>query len=173
MANAKAYDSYEDVGMAFSDDDCAAYDPEVWATERVTYLREGELLLRRRTELDLSNPKWWQAQHVRLKNLIRWYCVALVLPLEEDEDLPAPTSAAGKRITAKAVSLEEAGFVGEWQANAEAALRYVVTIGRRSSKDWPKSMRSQSNKLANCVVREVNICQLAESELDARGVSSE
>lgn len=164
MATAKAYDEYEDAGMAFDSGELEDWDLKAWAEHRV-----GVLAARRMTFLsaaDIRNgakPWFMQRASKNLLDLCSWYCRAmgLVGPSREDLDtLPPSSSAAGKAIRKQALNLSPDEFVGEWEGEVLEELCHVVTIGRRcstaSAVGWKKHERSLSNKAANCLVRELN-----------------
>lgn len=171
MATAKAYDPYEDAGLAFSDTDVAEYSPKAWADERVGELMERHALMQRRYDIPrLESPEWWAQGAALLRSKIGWYCIRmeLVAPAEEDWELPSPMSKAGKALTVAAQSVTPEDFLGSWRAEVESALRYVVTIGRRASGRWDKAMKKKSNQLANCVHTEILACDKLEVALQSR-----
>lgn len=177
MARAAAYDQYEDPGMAFSSQELADYLPGSWAEERVYKLLEIVSLAKRRSEIPGTNPEWWKEVAKSIPPLMRWYCIAIEIDslAAAEYELPDPRSKAGKVLTHTAQSLTERGFLANWQTDAEASMRYVVTIGRRAqgaSKAWGKSEGRLSNKLANCVQRELSLCAKLEQGLDSRSVET-
>lgn len=163
MAKASVYDTYEDVGMAFTDQEVAEWSPKAWAEDRVLFLiQQARILHRRSTIPQISKPAWSEASAKRLLDVAAWYCRAMELEgisREEMLDLPEPRSAEGRKLTTMAQECEPEDWVGSMAAEAEAAMRKVVTMGRRASsrKDWKKADGKASNRLANCVMKEINL----------------
>lgn len=177
MARAKAYDEYEDAGLAFSVEELALYRPQKWAEQRVLELREMILVLKRRELLpEMPKPEWWKGVRKRCEQLASWYCVALEVPAlaEDDVALPPPTSHAGKRLAKSAAGVVDGQvWLDEARVSSEASLKYVVTLGRRcqgnpSTSGWKLAEGKQSNKLANCIVKELYALDRLQSQLDAR-----
>ena len=108
-----------------------------------------------------------------LRDRIMWYCKAMYLdgPTEQElgDVLPKPQSAAGKALALAAVGLTAEKWVGQWGADAEAEMRYVVTIGRRASASckWDRLTDKASNRLANCVNGELHAVQLLDQKIQA------
>lgn len=169
VATANAYDEWNDVGMAFSNTTVAEYNPQAWALERVKEVQEKVMIVRRRTELDLPRPVWWKDAHRRLSYVFTWYPRAMEFPREELPELPDRKTREGKHYTALATALTEEDWLAEWTVDAEDALRYVVTIGRRciGRSGWTKKDSKASNKLANCVKNEVDACVWLDKRLSA------
>lgn len=173
MAKARLYDDREDAGLTFSTDELEAHTPEQWAQERVAKLCAMRQVVMRRIELpDVPKPLWWKEVAKNLRDKIGWYCKAIPLvactPQElGDEGLPGRNSNAGKELSKAASFLDEEAFLGQWAVEADDALRYVVTIGRRASAHckWSSAMQKQSNRLANCVRQELFVIEKLEKTL--------
>lgn len=173
MARARAYDEWEDAGLTFSTDELEAWDPAQWASDRVAKLCSMRQVAMRRTELpDIPKPLWWKEATKNLRDKITWYCkaVPLVAVTEEelgDENLPSRNSVRGKALSKAASLLDEDAFVGQWAVDAEDALRYVVTIGRRAGAHckWTTAQHKQSNRLANCIRQELFVTDKLEKSL--------
>jgi hypothetical protein len=175
MASAKAYDEWEDAGMAFSTDELEDHSPTVWASERVAKLCVMRQVVMRHIELpDIAKPHWWHGAGKNLRDVIMWYCKALQLegPTAKelgDEGLPSRNSAAGKELSRVASLLDISEWLSAWAADAEASKRYVVTIGRRASASckWDKATMKASNRLANSVDKEIRATEHLDKELSA------
>lgn len=178
MATARAYDAYQDTGLAFSEDEIREYDSQVWAQERVERLGKIQLVLMRKAELTDSKPKWWDGFAKRVAQIVGWYCVAMEVPKPPTPTLPDPHSAEGKRLTIQAQELDEDDALGKWRSSADKSLRFVVTIGRacggnRPVSGWKKKEVRLSNRLANCVMREVQLADKMEEELASKGMKND
>lgn len=179
MATSGRYDDYEDPGMAFTEGELKAYDMQALAQERVDKLVSGVLRpAQRRMDLNLQYPAFCGILVRETKSIVTWYGVALELPmvrstiddLLERED---PMSAEGKRITKAAQQMDFDVLLNQWEQNALGVMRRAVTIGRRCSSatkvsGWTKADKSRSNKLANCLDREVNSVEKMIVKLEAR-----
>lgn len=173
MASAAAYDSWDDPGLAFSEDEVAGWDMQKWAEERIALLHVHFLTALRKSELPgVEKPDWWRKAADKVLDLMTWYCVALEIPgfdREAIRKLPDPSSSAGKELTKKALDCDPKDWLGMWADGAESAMRYVVTIGRRKAgKGCTKVEKKRSNKLANCVFKEINGNQRLETMLESR-----
>lgn len=162
--------------MAFSEEEVAAWDPQVWATERVDALCEQYRLAVRRSELpDMPKPTWWKEVADRLYRVATWYCVRLEIPgvdLEGLKTLPAPSSAEGKRLTAQALTLDEEGFASDWLNVADVCMGHVVTrsrraVGRAKGAD-KKRINKAGNRLANAINNERGNAEKALAALASR-----
>jgi hypothetical protein len=170
MAKAALYDQYEDVGMAFSDEEVAGWDPVAWGEGRVTYLLQQSRVLLRRSELNLGKDEWWILAAKTVYETATWYCYALELPgLDKEiaQALPSANSKDGKALTGMALDLDPDVWVTTFTAGAEAALGFTVTIGRRalSREGWTKKQTRMGNKLANCIMKEVSGGRRLEAKL--------
>lgn len=173
MATATAYDSWDDPGLAFSEDDVAQWDMQAWAEERVARLCAHFHVALRRSELPgIEKPVWWRKAADKVLDLMTWYCVSMEvsgLDREAARVLPDPSSVAGKALTKQALELTPEDWLGVWASGAEGAMRHVVTIGRRKGgKGCTKLEKKRSNKLANCVFKEISQCQRLETMLESR-----
>lgn len=171
MATATSYDEWEDVGLAFTAEEVASYDPQKWAEDRVTYLVEKARVIQRRSTIPgLGKQVWCEEAAKRLLDVAAWYCRALEIPgivREEALDLPSAKTADGRKLTSLAQAAEPENWLGALAAEGEVAMRYVVTVGRRASSrpDWKRAQGKQSNKLANCVMKEINVAAHLEAQL--------
>jgi len=175
MAKAKGYDDWEDAGMAFSSDELDAYQPVEWAQQRVARLCAMRQVVMRHLELpDIAKPLWWRDAAKWLRDKIGWYCTAMHLtpPTEEElgNVLPDRKTAAGKALSKEASLLDARDWLGAWAAETEAAMRYVVTIGRRASASckWDAFTNKASNRLANCVNGELQLQRKLDETLVSR-----
>lgn len=161
MARAAMYDQFEDVGMAFTEEELKAFKPEEVAEERCRVLVGHARAALRRSEIpDMPKPKWLEEVASRLIDSVTWTLKAMTLEgIDRDKvlSLPAAGSKEGKALTVEAQrwSVEELEGL---RSEGEALLRWCVTIGRRceSMGSWRKADRSRSNKLANCLVQDLN-----------------
>lgn len=173
VARAKVYDDREDAGLSFSVDELEAYDPEQWAQERVAKLCAMRQVVMRRIELpDVPKLLWHKEMAKNLRDKIGWYCKAVPLVAATPEELgdvglPGRNTVRGKELSKAAAFLEEEVFLGQWATEAEDALRYVVTIGRRAGAHckWSSAKHKQSNRLANCVRQELFVIEKLERSL--------
>lgn len=175
MAKAKGYDDWEDAGKAFSTDELDEYLPTEWAQERVAKLCMTRQIVMRHLELpDIAKPLWWRKVSNVMRDRIMWYCKALHLegPTPQElgnEGLPGRNTAAGKELSRIASLLDVKEWLSEWGTDAEASMRYVVTIGRRAgvSCKWDAFTNKANNRLANCVMMEIQAVQYLDRELSA------
>lgn len=173
MATATAYDQWEDAGMAFSDEELAAWSTEEWVTQHVEELVDLCRLLKRRQELPgFPKPAWVGKAFQTMRNVATWYCVAAgVAAIDEEEawTLPSPQSKEGKALTKLALDLDVAAWIGLRREVVEADLRRLVTIGRRcaGSGRWNKAQKKQSNKVVNALVREAHAVDTLEKLYDS------
>jgi hypothetical protein len=163
MATAKAYYEWEDVGLAFSDNELASYDPFWFAQKRVDAMAEHLLIVERKLTLAIPMSIWVQAK-VFLVQDINWITTPTValgtespLPLK----LPDPKSKEGKALMVRCNELEPKDWVGLWYKDARNAMRHLVTIGRRcntqrSVSGWKQEDKKASNRLANSVMKEIH-----------------
>jgi len=171
MATASSYDEWEDVGMAFSEETVAEWSPKEWAEGRVTYLvQQARIMQRRSTIQGLGKQVWCEDAAKRLLDVAAWYCRAMEIPginREEALELPSPKTADGRKLTSAAQAAEPENWLGALAAGGEAAMGFVVTLGRRASSrpDWKRADGKLSNKLANCVMKEINVAAHLESQL--------
>lgn len=179
MAQSSRYDEFEDVGMAFTDEEIAAYDMQAVALERVGVLTE--LVLRpakRKLQLKPQYPTFVGQMIKITTGVVTWYGTALELPRTR-EDLEAafarmdPETDEGKAITIQAQQMNYEDLLLSWEAQVIGVMRKHVTIGRRCStatkvSGWKKADKSMSNKLANCIVREMDAVEKLTKSLEAR-----
>lgn len=132
------------------------------------------VLKRREGIPDMTKPEWWKQVQAGVERVISWYCVAMQLPHPEELlALPPLSSQDYKELTKEAQLIPEQDWLKGYQAQVEANMRHVVTLGRRcigNSKvsGWKKEDGSYSNKLANCLMKEVTLGQRLEESLMAR-----
>jgi hypothetical protein len=181
MATAIIYDGYEDVGMAFTDADLDAYDPALVAAQAAQRLLGVVPVVARLRQLGAPKPMVWVKVQAKIVDCATWHCLVGELPgidRAHVADLPSPSSAAGKALTVHAHQVISSGcgvFLAEWRVAVCGELGWMVTIGRRkcSSRRSPKSERSKMNKVANALVRELNIIEkLQVLESSTSGSSS-
>lgn len=174
MATALVYDAYEDVGLAFSEEEVEAYSPQALAEARRDHLLDQWAVTFKRSQLaGVEKPVWWKDAAKKTLDCAGWICVAVEVPaFDRDslvEGLPAPETADGKKLARRALDLTPEDWLGAWEANAEACMRYTVTLGRRSvTKHKNKNTKRLSNKLANAIMREIQAVQRLESLLISR-----
>ena len=178
MARSAVYDEWEDVGLAFSAQEVAEYDPKALGEKRIAHLLESALVLERLSTIPKAEkPKWCHDAARDLLTRATWICKALTLPGIDKAaalELPPASSAEGKAITAAAQRLDLDTWLEEEISKAEACLRYAVSIGRRaeSRPDWRKQDRSLSNKLANALVNDHKRLQFLQEQFYALPVKA-
>ena len=177
MATAAVYDEWDDPGLAFSEEQVAAYTPQVVAAVRVNWLLENAPLALRRSQLG-EKSEWWRKVADKMVDLITWYCVVAELPGVDREaiyELPD-----GKALTALTVEARRIGdpenFLAEWRSEVRSEMIQHVTLGRRCSgsrtiSGWGKRHRSISNRVANSLYREATTCSHLEGMLMSRTTS--
>ena len=174
MATAVAYDAWEDPGLAFSEEEVAAFNPqELGAARRDHLLSLWAVAVRRADLVGAEKPQWWKDAAKKLLDTASWYCVAMEVPAFDREllkdELPAPSTAEGKRLAKQALDASPDDFLGAWLDNAEACMRHAVTLGRRhAGKHKNKNSKRLANKLANCLTREMAANTRLRTLLDSR-----
>lgn len=177
MATAEAYDQYDDPGMAFTDEQCAAYDPKAVAAVRVNALQNYAPLALRRSQLG-EKAKWWEKVHAKILDVMSWYCVVAEIPGIDRElmhKLPTDDKELRKlTVDARNLGTEEE-FVVRWHGEAVAEMMQHVTLGRRCSlskkmSGWGKKERSLSNRVANAITKEISTIERLTEMLASRTV---
>lgn len=167
MGRASTYGEWEDVGLAFTDEEVASWTPEAWVDQRIDHLGRLVLVLDRRAGLpDVSKPQWSAKAREVLKQKANWYarCRGEGIDWSFLSEFDA-RSKGGKEITAEAVALEPSVWVDEEEADAIVDLRCFVTMCRRA-----KLVRAQvklGNRLANALQNEANAYAHLRKELAA------
>lgn len=173
MARSGAYDEWEDVGLAFTEEQAQSFDPQALAETHLRYLCDNLRILERRAQLpDVSKPVWFQQAAKRLKSRITWLAVAASLPSVDVAavcELPDPKSAEGKELTKRAQMMEPEPWLGQMQADCNAHLTQLVTLGRRAAtvQKWGKAQHSRSNKIANALHGDLNTSKILEELLQS------
>lgn len=174
MAQAEAYDGWDDPGLAYSEEQIAGHRPSAYAERRV-----AELVADARTILALlalpDTPKadWWKAVEVKLVDCATWYCRVAEIPgidRAELAALPPRASAAGKELTLAAQRLDAQSFMDAWATGAQVGMTGFVTLGRRCAgatqiSGWKKREKSLSNKIANAINREISASEKLSIQL--------
>lgn len=164
MATAIAYNQWEDPGLSFTEEEVEAFNPQELGKLRLDYVLSLWAVAHRRADLPgTDKPVWWRSAEKMVFSVGRWYCMALELPGLDKEALtlalPSSQTAEGKKLAKAVVNAEPEEWLGEWIANAEACMRYAVTLGRRhASQHKNKNSKRLANKLANCITREMDAC---------------
>lgn len=182
MATAEAYDQWDDPGMAFTDEQCAEYDPKAVAAVRVNELLGYIPLALRRSQLG-EKAKWWESVAAKMTDCVTWYCVVAELPGIDRAALHAQAELVDKKaMTQLTVVARQLGepeeFLERWQAAVRTEMVQHVTLGRRCAgsrkiSGWTKAQRSLSNKIANAVIRELHVIQRSADALTARTKGAE
>ena len=173
MASATAYDQYEDAGLAFSDEDLKAWDIKEWGEERLVYLVAKRSLPLRSSQLrDAPKPVFTAKLVKAMADCITWDCLSLGLrnvTAGEMDDLPSPPEQAGQELNVAALAWRSGigSWIDQWESEALIELQHLVTIGRRCGSIWKKHERSLSNKAANCLMREINVCTKYRTVLES------
>jgi hypothetical protein len=177
MATAEAYDQWDDPGLAFTDEQCAEYDPKAVAAVRVNELLGLVPLAIRRSQLG-EKAKWWETVAAKMTDVITWYCVVGGLPGIDRAALHAQAEMVDKKaLTQLTVIARQLGepeeFLAVWQASVRSEMVQHVTLGRRCAgsrklSGWTKAERSLSNKIANAIVKEMSVAQKMADALAAR-----
>lgn len=176
MATATAYNDFEDPGLAFGEEELKSWNIKEFSEERVAMLINARRILIRSLEIpQISMPALRRHAAKNLRDISSWYCVAIEIPgIKQDvEALLDPHSPEGKALTKAARDLDLADWLGDWHAPAETAMRKVVTLGRRCASvpqvsGWKKADGKLSNKLANCLMKELNAIDKLSLKLEAR-----
>jgi hypothetical protein len=164
MASAAVYDQFEDAGLAFSDEELKAWSVKEWGEERLAYLVAKRSLPLRSSQLRDAPKVAYTGKLVKaMADCITWNCIALGLrnvTVGEMDDLPSPPEKAGQELNVAALSWrgEIGPWLDMWESEAIVELQHLVTIGRRCGSIWKKADKSLSNKAANCLMREINVC---------------
>lgn len=157
MASASTFDEYEDVGLAFTESTLQEWDPKAWAESRVVYLmRRATVAQMMADSYMVVGPQATMAKaHSLVVDIATWTCRAMELTGVNRD--PQWSGKQTKSMKADALRLSPVEWTEEFRADAEVAMRSVVTLGRRAAGvcRWTKAQRSASNKLANCVGKEL------------------
>lgn len=177
MATAEAYDDWDDPGLAFTDEQCKEYDPKAVAAVRVNELLGLVPLAIRRSQLG-EKSKWWTDIAARMTDCVTWYCVVAGLPGIDRAALHAQAEMVDKKaLTQLTVAARDIGepeeFLAVWQARVRSEMVQHVTLGRRCAgsrklSGWTKADRSMSNKIANALMKEINVVSKMAEALTAR-----
>lgn len=155
MGIAQKYDPYEDPGLAFSEDDCTAFDVQAWAVGRVGTLSTMCHVWNACLHLPKpQKPKVVKRAIGYAVGVVGLYTVKAEIPgLSKDEVTGTPPY--DNKIKSWAIELaEETGIersLEEWVGSANREMTYFVTLCRRArvAQSWPKKDRSMANRLAN------------------------
>jgi hypothetical protein len=167
VAKATLYDPYEDVGLAFTEDEVAGWSVTEFANDRVDTLLREALGWRKRASIpDMDKAGFSEGVASRLVNTATWYCKAIGLDGVDRSGLvlPSAQSKEGKALAKWAQDVDPAEWVAQFLGEAQRNMTHVVTIGRRQT-GWQKAQHRLSNKLANCVMKEVHLGELLEQQL--------
>lgn len=161
MARSGAYDEWEDVGLAFTDQEVATFSAQLWAETHLKELCDVVRVLLRRTQLpNMIKPQWQEQALKMMKGRVTWLSVAAALPavdLDAVCDLPDPKTAEGKQLTQRALSAEPDLYLASVRAHWSGLMTWYVTISRRAAsvQSWKKAEHSRSNKIANAALGDV------------------
>jgi len=176
MATAEAYDDWDDPGLAFTDEQLGEYDAKAVAAVRINYLLETIPLAVRRSQLG-EKVKWWEGVAARQLDCVTWYCVVAGLPGVDRAEVYASAEPEGKALTALTVRARDLGepdaYLAAWTASVRSEMVQHVTLGRRCTNSrklsgWTKADRSMSNKIANALMKEINVVGKMHEALTAR-----
>lgn len=174
MATAVAFDEWYDAGMAFGEEEVRGHLATAVAEERIRLALDNVQVIERLLELPKApKPKWWRERQNHLIDVCTWYAVVAELPGIDRglvRHLPSPSSAEGKKLTARAHNLDPVQWADTWVADVRLALVRHVTLGRacvnaRKVSGWTKKEKSLSNKVAHALVREHDRAMLAVTRL--------
>ena len=164
MARSKVYDPWDDLGMQFTPEQLAAFDPSLSSAARANTLIDLIPVVVRRAELR-DFHLFWKEVAKAMTRCARWYLVCIGHPRLNEELLLAQSDVRGdalRQLTVRAHNLaeNEEQFIDGWRAELHAAFRMHVTLGRRCESyknlsSWTKSNGSMSNKVANAFTQEV------------------
>ena len=159
MARSEAFDEYEDVGQAFSQEAVDKFDPRKVAEEHLAWMTEEVRVLLRAGTLEkegkVSNAKFQTKAENILMGRLTWMAVAAQLPEVDTEavrTLPSAQSKEGKALTVKAVNMDSK-WAEACRARCYVDVRQYVTLSRRAAgaQSWRKPEHSLSNKIANAL----------------------
>lgn len=178
MARAKAYDPYEDPGLALSEDEVATFDMAGFVQRRVDQLCARGRWINKRAVMNLSKPELMKRIVRLVQSKIGWYVrVAELKGLDYEETLapPTPQSKAGKELAASVHRLPLRDWLVQWRDSADSELRLYVTTSRRAGavQGWAKAKWKQSNRIANAIQQEVNAAVALLEDYDRSPVSEE
>lgn len=170
MARSAQYDEWEDAGLAFSDDELAAFELDAWCLNHLEEMEERlKVLARRQTIPNVSKPEWTKKAGTTILGKAKWFCVAAGLPamdLDELFDLPDAKSADGKALTQAAQALEPVEWLPGYRTELEGEVRHLVTIVRRLPTPT-KAERSKGNRVVNALLREIDGIEHLQALLDS------
>lgn len=181
MAISAHYDEYEDVGLAFTEEQVASYSIPAAAQERVDVVIRELHLLKRRTQIpDVPKFEWHQLAIKKLLPTVTWMVQVAGLEgrsAEEWLELPDSASAAGKALTKEAQLVEPLDWCAAGVQDVANALAFHVSITRRSGRFTRGADKSLSNKYANALVAQLRQMRRVQSALlstvQAEGVKEE
>lgn len=169
MASAPAFDEYEDVGMAFTEAALEEWDPKAWAESRVVYLmKQSHIVELMAQSYSVVGPEaTMRKASSMIVDIATWMCRAMELSGVNRE--PNWNDGQLKAMKSEALRLEPSAWLEAWRSEADVAMRVVVTSGRRAAGvcKWTKGQRSLSNKLANCVGKELWVAEKVEVSLNS------
>lgn len=176
MATAASYDTWEDPGVAFGEDEIRGYVVSAVAEGRVRWLLHTAVVIEKLLALpDAPKRQWWTKAQGKMVDCTTWYCIVAGLEgidRSSVRTLPDPSSAEGKSLASEALKMESGEFMAQWIAEARAALISHVTIGRRCASarkmsGWTKKETSMSNKVANALVKELDVALVLSTLLSS------
>lgn len=175
MATAEVYDEWDDPGLAFTEEQVAAYTPQAVASVRVNWLLEHIPIVLRRSQLG-EKTEWWRKTADKMVDVATWYCVVAEIPGLDREmifDLGLD-DAEMKRLAVAARKLgEPEEFLATWRSLVRSEMVQHVTLGRRCAgskkiSSWGKREKSISNKVANALFKEATVIGRLETMLVSR-----
>lgn len=177
MGVAIAYDAFEDVGMAFSDEQVASFVPSAWAEGRVKELLHQVLVIEKYLSIpNAAKEQWWRKTQAKLIDVVTWYCQVAVIPGIDRSVvrvLPSASSSEGKALAVSAHQLADSGaWMSAWLAELAQEMRCFVTLSRRCASavrisGWKKHDKSVANKIANAIKREIDVAEEAAIRLSS------
>lgn len=172
MATATSYDQWEDPGLAFGEDEIAGHVVSAIAEARVQWLLHMAVVIEKLLAMpDAPKRQWWMKVQAKMVDTVTWYCRSAELQGIDRgavKELPLPSSPAAKALATEALAVcgDEQAFIEGWTAMLKGVMVHHVTIGRRcvSAKQiskWTKKESSLSNKIANAIVKEMDVAMQA------------
>jgi hypothetical protein len=161
VARSAAYDEWEDVGLAFTDQEVAVFSTQLWAETHLKELCDVVRVLLRRTQLpNMVKPKWQEQALKMMQGRVTWCSVAGDLPAVDMEAvcaLPDPKTAEGKLLTQRALAAEPEAYLASVRTHWSGLVTWYVTISRRAAsvQSWKKAEHSRSNKVANAALGDI------------------
>ena len=181
MATAALFDDWDDMGMAFTEEQVQAFDPMLSAASRANRLMDLVPVVQRRSWLG-ELPHWWTEVARHLTERAGWDLFVVKLPKLDVAELNAVcTSASGEALKALTLAAHKLGtpdeFLAAWRLEVNTALRMHVTLGRRCKalprmSGWSKARGSLANKVAYALLKEYQVIDLVTESLKAYIVGS-